>query len=250
MENMMAQRQWQFWRLWDETNLSILRGGTQFMNLKLLFPRSGSMRGLKPDETVPAIADGFIARPPSVHEFVLVGLVFVGELANFPAENTVSLGKPEPLATKLRENELLAKQMISLSKLNSGAWDPGKYPSFSNNPNNSIGDSYIFDFIQAHVGTDKPSPEFEAYFRKFTIDPEQIQGGQRLYFTVEAATLLARHTPEPLHTRIFVHAVQDSLVASVRSSRSGDSGGGFFSRKPTVCRRGTNALLAWIEDPR
>lgn len=67
-----------------------------------------SMRGLNADETLPSIVDGFIDRQPSVHEFVLEGLlsgedtVFVG-----PAREQTYLGMTQPLCSKLRASEPL-----------------------------------------------------------------------------------------------------------------------------------------------
>ena len=194
-----------------------------------------SMRGLNSDDTVPAIADGFSARPPSVHEFVLLGLAARTEFFDVQPDQ-IFLGHAEPLASRLQANEQLVVQMIQLSESNSGVWSPEKYPGFTHR--RSIDPDPIFRFIVSHVGTGKPGPEVETYLRKLVIDPDQIPGDQILpYSAVAAATLLARHTPEELHARIFVRAIRDTLSVSGKAAVIATYpglGGAFANQDPAV----------------
>ncbi len=189
-----------------------------------------SMRGLNGDETLPAIIDGFIDRQPSVHEFVLMGLLSGAErLPAFgPTRERTHLGMSQPLDSKLRASEPLTLQLIQLWDLNSGKWSAEKYPSFSRY--SSGGYDPVFNFVQQHVGLDKPSPEVEAYLRKFVIDPDQLPQDQDHPNLMAAATLLARHSPEEVHARIFVRGIQDSLRAAEKTTAASSSGyptGGF-----------------------
>jgi len=189
-----------------------------------------SMRGLNADETLPVIIDGFKDRQPSVHEFVLVGVLSgVETLGPFgSAHERTNLGMPQPLDSKLRASEPLTLQLIQLWKLNSGKWSAEKYPAFSNY--NSSGHDLVFNFVQQHVGVDKPSQEVEAYLRKFVIDPDQLAQDQDHPNVMAAAMLLARHSPEEVHARIFVRAIQDSLRAAEKPMTApggGDAAGGF-----------------------
>jgi len=198
---------------------------------KLMITAIRSMRGLNPDETVRAIAEDFSVRRPSVHEFVLSGLLLPREMIDRggggqAVTEKISLGKTEPLASKLRADEKLALQMIQLSELNSGVWSPEKYPTFASST--WFGGDPVFHFIRAHVGHEKPSANVESYLRQFAVDPSQIPEDQQLpWEAVAAASMLGRHSSEELHAKIFVRAIRDNLKQlRANSGGSGISGGG------------------------
>lgn len=193
---------------------------------KLIVTAIRAIRSLHADEIIDTIVEGFKGRKPSIHEFVLDGLLQKPDAVTLGnATIFLSLGSREPLASKLRASEPFAEQLIELSEMNSGILSHEMYPTILSGFSAWALDP-IFYNIQSHVGISKPSPAVEAYLRKFTVDPETIPVDKSLPETaVPAARMLARHTPEDLFVRIYVRAIQDN-VRVPRTSHA--KNGGFF----------------------
>ncbi len=171
------------------------------------------------------IVEGFKDRKPSVHEFVLSGLLQTSDIVTHgDGANRISLGSQEPLASKLRASEPFAVQLIELSEMNSGILSHELYPTITQNfrPWGAV-----FYNVQTHVGISQPGPVVEAYLRKFTVDPETVPVDKNLPETaVAAARMLGRHTPEDLFARIYVRAIQNNVRTGEKSQ---SNNGGFPS---------------------
>ena len=191
---------------------------------KLIVTAIRAIRSLNADEIIDTIVEGFKGRKPSIHEFVLDGLLQKPDTVTLGnATIFLSLGSREPLASKLRASEPFAVQLIELSEMNSGILSHEMYPTILSGFSAWALDP-IFYNVQSHVGISKPSPVVEAYLRKCMVDPETIPVDKSLPETaVPAARMLARHTPEDLFVRIYVRAIQDN-VRVPRTSQSKNDG--------------------------
>ena len=193
---------------------------------KLIVTAIRAIRSLNADEIIDTIVEGFKDRKPSVHEFVLDGLLQRPDMMTHGGGSNLvigqtSLGSREPLASMLQASEPFAVQLIKLSEMNSGTLSPEVYPTILGNWDAS---DPVFNYIQSHVGISKPSSAVESYLRKFTVDPEKVPADKSLpYAAVPAARMLARHIPEDVFARIFVRAIQDNVRIG-GTSQSGNGG--------------------------
>ena len=224
-----------------------------------------SVRAVDPKAASKLITSGFAVRAPSVHEFILAGVLGLPqELQHGQNGNTsqVTLGPYEPLKNALCDSYVFSQELCDLYEAKDGQWKLPEYTVFGQAsaplPTNSwefvdlddVGSTITFYLIGTHICRTKVSPRIVAFLRKRIGDPTKDQDNPHL-LTVSrvAALLLAKVSPDESLAQIFVRAIEEDLRKPDANLPAGLMGGGFFSD----VARGESALLpvprqanAWI----
>jgi len=221
-----------------------------------------SVRALDPKKVAAEIIPGFAARAPSIHEFILAGILGLTEQISQVAKDSTRsqmtpLGPYEPLANLLDGDDLFWAELFALYEAKEGRWNWPGYTLLGAVDSSWSGDSRTFGHltdrgstilffrIAKHVSQAGMSDRIRAFLRGQLGDPAQDPIEKHaLAASQAAALLLARYSPDDSLAQIFVRGLEDDLRRLVAKQPADISkGGDFFAGGPNL-----DVLSAWKQE--